>query len=458
MKKFCSLLLVSIVILNGLSAQKFNSHDISGAWTGALSIQGSKLRIVFHFKQENGKITASLDSPDQGAKGIPVKEVTWVNDSLLVDVASIMGKYKAVLISDTSLQGTWYQGGISLPLNVTKRLTEVTKKVEVKSPFYDAVEVKIENKTANVTLAGTLTLPKGAKNCPAVVLVTGSGAQNRDEELMGQKPFFRIADYLSSHGIAVLRYDDRGVFESTGDFRSATSYDFATDAEAAFEFLRKRPEVDPKKVGIAGHSEGGLIAPMVASRNKNVGYIILLAGPGITGKEILVTQTEALLKIQGLKDDTIRQITELNKEVYRIVESQANDSLAAASVKDLIRKRHFSPEALQTMEHTMPTLLSPWFRAFISSDPSKYLSNVHCPVLALNGSKDLQVLPKENLAGIEKALKQAKNKNVELLELPGYNHLFQEAVTGAVSEYSNTVKPAMDDKVLDIISTWIKKL
>lgn len=458
MKKLSSIMLASILILNGLFAQKSSSHDISGAWTGTLSIQGGKLRIVFNFKQENDRITATLDSPDQGAKGIPVKEVIKVNDSLYVDVASIMGKYKAVFTSDTSLQGYWYQGGLNLPLNVIKNGKEVAKKVEAKSPFYDAIEVKIENKPANVTLAGTLTLPKGAKNCPAVVLVTGSGAQNRDEELMGQKPFFRIADYLSSHGIAVLRYDDRGVFESTGDFRTATSYDFADDAEAAFVFLRKRSEVDPKKVGIAGHSEGGLIAPMVASRNKNVGYIILLAGPGINGKEVLATQTEALLKVQGLREDTIRRILELNMEVYGIVESQPNDSAAIAMIKESIRKRNFPPEAQETMERTLPTLLSPWFRAFIASDPSKYLSGVHCPVLALNGSKDLQVLPKENLSGMEKALKQARNKKVELMELPGYNHLFQESVTGAVSEYSNTSKPAMNDKVLEIISTWIKKL
>lgn len=428
-----------------------------GSWSGTLSVQGSTLKIVFNFEPKDGKILVSIDSPDQGAKGIPANDAIIRNDSVIVESPAIMGSYKAVLISDTSMKGQWIQGGMSLPLDIYKTRKQAGKPLTDSShPLYDSKEVKIVNDKAGVTLAGTLTIPKNVKNCPAVVLVSGSGPQNRDEELMGQKPFLRIADYLSSRGIAVLRYDDRGIAESTGDFHTATSFDFAADAEAAFSFLQKQPEINPKKIGIAGHSEGGMIAPVVASSNKNVAFIILLAGPGIKGKEILITQTEALLKIAGLNSDSIQQIVRLNTRLYNLLDAPGPDSEMIKNARLVIAECGYQSSEEIILQRFQP-ILSPWFRTFMSFDPTVYLSKVRCPVLALNGSNDLQVLSALNLAGIEKSLRNAKNDKFVIKELPGYNHLFQKSDSGSVSEYGNTSIPAMDNEVLEIVTTWIQK-
>jgi uncharacterized protein len=456
MKTRIYLLLSFLLSFSAANSQVKAPAEIEGKWTGSISVQNSKLRIVFNFIQQGNKISATLDSPDQGAKGIPVQEVIIRNDSVVVEVPSVMGRYKAVFSSDTSMNGFWYQGGMSLPLDIVKETVPLTKPVSVKNDHFESREVKFSNAKANVTLAGTLTIPNNVKKCPAVILVSGSGPQNRDEELMGQKPFLRIAEYLSSRGIAVLRYDDRGVAESTGDFHTATSFDFAADAEAAFTFLQKQPEINPKKIGIAGHSEGAMIAPVVASSNKDVAFLVLLAGPGIKGKEILITQTGALLKNAGLNSDTIQQIVELNTRLYNLLDTPGSDSEMLENARRVIAESGYQSSEEMILQRFQP-ILSPWFRTFMTFDPAEYLLRVQCPVLALNGSHDLQVLPAPNLAGIEKALRNAKNKKFVIKELPGYNHLFQKSETGSISEYGNTSIPAMDTEVLEIITNWINK-
>lgn len=455
--KQIALFLFAFICLIPLTSQEKTLPDISGKWTGSLLIQNSKLKLVFNFTRHENAVSVTIDSPDQGAKGIPAKDVIFRNDSVIVDVPVIMGQYKAVLTTKTSMTGMWYQNGMSIPLNIDKSSGMEVLQLIPPNPLYNSKEVKIVNQKTGVTLAGTLTTPKDAKNCPAVILVSGSGPQNRDEELMGQKPFYRIANYLSERGIAVLRYDDRGVNESTGNFQTATSFDFADDAESAFAFMRKQPGINPEKVGIIGHSEGAMIAPIVASRNKEVAFIILLAGPGITGREILITQTEAMLLGQGFVKDSAMKISNLNKEIMDIVENNQNDKDAKNLIKQKIEKMNFPEKEKEDYTRSFSIYLTPWFRTFIAFDPALYLSKVNCAVLALNGSKDLQVLPKQNLAGIEKALKKGQNANYEIHELRGYNHLFQESQTGMPAEYRNTQKPVMDNKVLEITEEWIKK-
>jgi uncharacterized protein len=457
MKKIIYVVILNIWAIALCFSQNNIPKDISGKWMGKLSVQGMQLRVVFNLKKENDKITASLDSPDQGAKNIPVGNV-WVNrDSLQMEIPSVMGSFEGTFTNDTILDGKWIQGGMTLPLVLKKQVAEPSK-IVIKSPYYDAIDVKILNAKDTLVLAGTLTIPKNAQNCPAVVLVTGSGPQNRDEEVMGQKSFYRIADYLSSHGIAVLRFDDRGVNESTGNFQTATTFDFVTDAEVAVAFLKLQKGINPKQIGIIGHSEGGLVAPIAASRDKNVNYIIMLAGPGISGEDVLFTQTEAIFLASGFNADTIKQINALNRKIFSIVKNQPDNKLALIEIRSVLDSLSFPKETKDMLYKQSVALISPWFRSFLSLNPVNYLKKVTCPVLALTGSRDLQVLPGPNNKAIESALMEAKNKNYTVRELAGYNHMFQPSETGLMNEYGNLKIPSMDDKVLEIITHWIKNL
>ena len=267
------------------------TQDITGQWNGVLNVQGISLRIVFHVNKTDEGYTSTMDSPDQGATGLPVTSTTFDGSKLTLTVANIVyeGEFK-----NDSVVGIFKQGGLSIPMNMGRTPMEATPVVrpqEPKPPYpYHSENLTFENKAAGVTLAGTLTMPSTGDNFAAVILITGSGAQNRDEEIMRHKPFLVIADYLTRSGIAVLRYDDRGFAQSTGDIHSATTADFATDAESAIAYLKTRKEINSRKIGLTGHSEGGIIAPMVASRSKDVAFIAMLAGTGIRGDKILLLQ------------------------------------------------------------------------------------------------------------------------------------------------------------------------
>jgi uncharacterized protein len=449
----------SLLIIYTISAQQKEPLNIAGSWMGKISVQGTQLKLIFHFKAEDGKIASTIDSPDQAVKGIQVQDVLLKNDSLIVNVPVISGQYKAIFNSDTMATGQWNQMGMSLPLTITKQKPEVVKpSVDRSHALYDALEVKFTNEKANVTLAGTLTVPKNTTNYPVAILVSGSGPQNRDEELMGQKPFLRIADYLSSHGVAVLRYDDRGTAESTGNFQTATSYDFASDAEAAILFLLNRKDINTSKIGIIGHSEGGMIAPLIASSNKKVSFIILLAGPGITGENIILTQNEAILKASGTNPDTIALISTLNKQTMEVIKTEPDNKKAYENIKEIVLKSSLSENAKPIMMKKIVPLFSPWFKSFITFDPKTYLSKVSCPVLALNGSLDLQVLSKINLNAIDSTLKNSGHKHYTIKELDGYNHLFQQTKTGLMNEYGDLQNPVMNDDVLKIIASWLSKI
>jgi uncharacterized protein len=444
------------------------AQNISGSWTGNLNISSISLKIVFHFTESSNQYKGTLDSPDQGAYGVAIKEMKFENNELLLDISAIGAKYEAILIHSDTLMGTFNQAGQKFPLTVVKSLEELPKVMnrpqEPKPKFNYVIEhVNFTNEKANIKLAGTITKPKGKGPFPAVVLVSGSGPQDRNEEIFNHKPFLVIADYLTNNGIAVLRYDDRGVAESEGDFSSATSADFADDAKAAFEFLKKQKNIDSKKVGIIGHSEGGMIAPMVAAEDNSVGFIILLAGPGIPIDELLILQTEKVALAEGTPKEEIEKALAINKDLFGVALHQKDEKRAIEQFEEIIIKHSSDLPAeerelaLSESMKSTKALLTPWFRFFIGYDPQTVLEKVKCPVLAINGDKDVQVTAEENLAGIKNALEKGGNKNYSIHSMKGLNHLFQTADTGAVSEYAK-IEETFSPEVLNLMKDWILNL
>lgn len=464
MKKFIAiiLLIVSASIITGQQTD---------FWEGKLKISGITLRLVLKVTTDpSGSVSALLDSPDQGAKDIPVSSISITEDSLKFEIASLMAKYSGKVEKDSMvINGIFKQSGLTLPLNFQKveKITEIKRPQTPHPPFpYNDEEVIFDNKIAGIKLAGTFTYPKEKKKFPAVILVTGSGAQDRDETIFNHKPFLVIADYLTRNGIAVLRYDDRGVGKSTGNFAAATSADFTTDALSAVEYLKTRSEVDPAKIGIIGHSEGGMIAPMAASSSDDIAFIVLLAGPGMKGSDLLALQTELILKANGIKQDEVDKSLKASNSAYKIIIEEPDSALAYKELEklynddlaDLSEEEKNKPENSRgNFEQTAKTLLSPWFRFFLKADPKDYLENLLIPVLGINGEKDLQVPPKENLAGIEDALKSAGNKNYKIVELPGLNHLFQNSKTGNPNEYGE-IEETFSPNALKIISDWVLEI
>jgi fermentation-respiration switch protein FrsA (DUF1100 family) len=432
--------------------------DIDGAWMGTLDTGAIKLRIVFHILNTEDGLTATMDSLDQGMKGMPTTSVTRDGASLKIEAKSIGGLFEGKIAADlSSIDGTWSQGGGIMPL-VLKRVKDQAA-LELKRPQnpvrpypYRDEEVSFDNKLQNVTLAATLTIPQGKGPFPAVLLITGSGPQDRDESLLGHQPFLVLSDYLTRHGIAVLRADDRGTAKSTGDFSTATTADFATDTEAGIAYLKTRTEVDPHKIGLIGHSEGGVIAPMVAARNKDVAFIVMMAGTGVPGDQILIAQGEAIQIASGKSPEEAAKGTAKRREMFTLVEIEKDNAVLETKLKEKMAGE--VPEAQIGMQ--IKQITSPWFRYFLTYDPATALRKVTCPVLAINGSLDKQVLPTQNLPPIRKALEESGNQHFEVDELPGLNHLFQTAKTGSPAEYAQ-IEETISPIALDKMATWILK-
>lgn len=430
--------------------------DIDGSWWGTLDTGVSKLRLVFHILNTEDGLVATLDSLDQNVKGLPVTTVTRKDASIRMELKQIAGVFEGKIDKEvTSMDGTWTQAGQSWPLALkrAKGAAEMERRrpqVPVKPYPYREEEVRYENKGADVWLAATLTIPPGKGPFPAVVLITGSGPQDRDESIMGHRPFLVLSDYLTRKGIAVLRADDRGVGRSTGNFLTATTVDFASDAEAGVAYLKTRSEVDSHKIGLIGHSEGGMIAPMVAARNHDVAFIVMMAGIGVPGDEILAEQALLITEASGKSADEAKQAQAQQREVVELVKREKDGAVLEKKLREKLAGQ--VPEA--QLGASILQLRSPWFRYFIDYDPAPALRKVRCPVLAINGEKDLQVPPKQNLPAIRKALEEGGNKNVEVVELPGLNHLFQTAKTGAVSEYAE-IEETMSPRALEKIASWV---
>jgi pimeloyl-ACP methyl ester carboxylesterase len=438
-------------------------QQIAGQWNGILKVQGMQLRVVFHISKTDTGYSSTMDSPDQGAKGLPVTTTTFENSKLTLKSTLAGFEYDGEL-KDTIIVGTFRQNGILIPLELSKARKEITKNTFGKRPQepvkpypYYSEDVSFKNNKSNVTLAGTLTLPKKEGTYPAVILITGSGAQNRDEEVFGHKPFLVITDYLTRRGIAVLRYDDRGVGQSTGDFKSATTFDFASDVKSAISYLKTRKEINATKIGLIGHSEGGMIAPLVASKSKDVDFIVLLAGPGISGDKLMLLQKQKVEEAMNIDAKEVARSQHIFEGAYQIIlHSDTNDVNLKNNINTYFKQSFEGKLTDEQISAITNQIVNPWMITFLKYDPEPFLEKVTCPVLAIAGGKDLQVPPKENLAAIKTALEKGGNKNVTTKLFPNLNHLFQDCKTGLPNEYAE-IEETFSPEALDEMAKWIKK-
>lgn len=433
-----------VMLLCGLVA---SAADFVGHWKGKVA----NLPIVFHIAHD-GEWSATLDSPMQGAKDIPCEKVVVKGDSIEIDMPALRANYKGVIAQDDkSITGTFTQGmSISLTLTrTTAEAAQLNRPQEPQPPFvYNVKEVTFQN--GDLTFAGTLTTPFWGKKHKAVVLVSGSGAQNRDEELMGHKPFAVIADFLTRHGIAVLRYDDRGVGGSSRGSVDDTTLDFATDAMAAINYLKTRNDIDSTHIGIVGHSEGGLIAVIDAALHPNdVNFIVTLAGPYVSGRDILIKQNHLIAEMAGtpLSAQQAKDIEAMFDAIYN-----STDSLQLATQLNEIMSATGN-HSVEEINNTIKAMTSSWYVAFVKLNPEKYLSQVKCPVLAINGTWDFQVDAEQNLGMAQKMLPTATIKQFE-----GLNHMFQPAPTRQASMNYGAIETTISEQVLKTIADWINKL
>ena len=460
------LTIIALIFCVGGMPMQSRADGNEDLWQGSLDVNGIKLHVVFHIvKTADGKYSGTLDSPDQGAKGISMTVTTYNKETLNLDIAAVSGSFEGKVSKDgREAVGTWRQGTVELPLTLTKggKLAEAPRPQTPKAPFpYDTEDVTFDSKPG-VKLAGTLTLPQNRSGeVPTVLLISGSGPNTRNEPILNHQVFLVLADYLTRRGFGVLRYDKRGVGQSTGSFTEATSLDFADDAEAAIAYLKTRKEVAGKRIGLIGHSEGGLIAPLVAGRSKDVAFIVMMAGPGMNGEQILYRQGALITKAGGGTDEAIAAERKTQERMFAIAKEK-NPAVAKQQMTALIDSlwAGYTDEERSKIKSKAPlyaqgsALTSPWMRYFLTYDPIPALQKVACPVLALNGSKDLQVPPKEDLSAIETALKTGGNTDYTIQELPGLNHLFQTCTTGAPSEYGD-IEETMAPIVLKTIGDWI---
>ncbi|TDE13671.1 alpha/beta hydrolase family protein [Dyadobacter psychrotolerans] len=454
-----------LILFIALSAVSVSAQQMQGIWAGSLKIPGGQVDIIFNISQEANVYQATMDIPAQGAKGIRASSVAQDGKRITINLDAIKVVYAGEMVSDSLVNGEWQQSGMKLPLNLAR--TDAAKAgpnrpQTPKSPFpYEAKEVSFENKKSGIKLAGTLTVPRGNGTFPAVILVSGSGPQNRDSEIFGHKSFAVIADYLTRNGIAVLRYDDRGVGQSGGAFSKALTYDFAEDAAAALEYLRAEQKMNPKKVGLIGHSEGGLVGPIVASGNSSPDFLVLLAAPAMEIDELMLEQARLIGEKSGASADNLKLQAETNAKAFALLKNGPVTDSTLKKIEDVfvgqltaLSKGSATETAIRQQAKQIMKTFNPWFIGFMNLKPKEYLGKVTGPVLALNGSKDLQVPPKQNLEVMRNIL--GKNPKVQLtaMELPDLNHLFQTANTGNVSEYGQ-IEETFSPTALKIISDWI---
>ncbi|HEY6468548.1 MAG TPA: alpha/beta fold hydrolase [Candidatus Dormibacteraeota bacterium] len=448
-------------------------QPIDGVWEGTLHVGATSLDMALLVSRgSDGVPSATVDVPAQGAKGLPVEALVFDGTGLRFEMKAFAGSFAGTRdATGARIAGTWTQAGTALPLVLTWRetATQLIRPQEPHPPFpYGSEDVSYENRAGGVTLAGTLTIPTGEGPFPAALLITGSGAQDRNEELFGHKPFLVLADWLTRAGIAVLRVDDRGVGGSSGDTRTATTEDLAGDVETGVGFLHERPKIDANRIGLIGHSEGGLIAPIVAARMASIAYIVLMAGPGLPGEDILLAQGELIARAEHTSEAQIAANADLQREIFAIVRSerdpQVAEPLLRAVVRDglskLARMAATDPSTVADTEHLVEAQVqavnSPWFRFFLTYDPRPVLAKVRCPVLALDGDHDLQVPAEENLVAIRDAMHAGGNDRLTARMLPGLNHLFQTSTTGHPSEYG-TIEETIAPAALDLIGSWIRE-
>lgn len=438
------------------------AQDITGKWKGLLKIQGMELDLYFNIMKKSGNYSATLDVPKQGATGIEVTAIVLEDATLNISVGGLGITYSGMVKNDTLIKGEFKQMSMLLPLDLKKVTDEATVLIRPQTPRppfpYQEEKITFRNTKDQITLAGTLTLPRELTDFPTVVLISGSGPQNRNSEIFGHQPFWVIADHLTRRGIGVLRFDERGVGDSEGDFSAATSVDFAEDVRAAIRYLKSRKDISNGEIGLIGHSEGGAIAPMVASNPGTVDFIILLAGPGLPGKELMLLQKSVIEKASGLPAPMIERGQVVMGGAYdKIIRTNDQVTTLKDSLTAYFRTSYNNLMPEDQLDAITNQLSSPWMVNFIKHDPAPILAKVTVPVLALNGEKDLQVPAQENLTAIETALNNDENATFSTKIFPGLNHLFQSCETGLVNEYG-VLEETFSEDVLKEITEWIQKL
>jgi pimeloyl-ACP methyl ester carboxylesterase len=431
---------------------------LDGDWSGAIASEaGTKLRIILHIHTSASGTIVLMDVPDQMARGIPVPALKREGQKVTFDLKAIRASYAGELSPDgKAMTGTWTQG-VGTPLDFAwsaPQTAQARRPQTPQKPFpYREEEVAVAS-APGVTLAGTLSLPQGKGPFPAVVMITGSGAEDRDETIFGHKPFAVIADRLTRDGIAVLRVDDRGFGKSTGDYVKASTADFAVDAAAQVAWLRKRRDIDPRRVGLIGHSEGGLIGPMVAAKDPKIAFVVMMAGPGAPLNEVLAAQRAALAPGMGVSPAQLAQSQALMDKAVAAMRGAKDQADAEARALAALTPGFAALGQPQAAALAAKQLSSPEMRDLMEYDPRPILAQVKAPILALNGSKDMQVPADMDLAAIRKAT--SANRDVTIVELPNLNHLFQTAKTGAVGEYAD-IEETVAPIALDTMSDWIRK-
>ncbi len=472
-------LTAGLTLFNPVQVYSFPDENpdekIEGIWQGTLKVSGMELRIVFTISRNpDGTLAATYDVPEQNVTGAPVDEITFANREMCLEIIPNDGVYKGKLTEDgEKIDGQWTQSGMALPLVLERTQTklEIRRPQEPKEPFpYRIEEVVFKNIEAGIRLAGTLTLPSSEGIFPAVLLLSGSGPQDRNETVFGHRPFLVLADYLTRRGLAVLRVDDRGVGGSTGNFDEATAVDYAADAMAGVTYLKSRKEINRELVGVVGHSEGGMIASMMAAQSPDIAFIVLIASPGMAIKELESSDKARAIKAKGASKDLIARIMALQENLFAVIGQKTDSKIVRDEFTSIITEffnglseeekkiTEISEENLEVyIQNQFQRLHSQWFRFYLPFDPGTVLQKVTCPVLAINGEKDVQVTPKENLQAIKKALKTGGNTNYTVQELPNLNHLLQTAETGNISEYGK-IEETMSPTALQIIGDWILEL
>ncbi|HEY0481290.1 MAG TPA: alpha/beta fold hydrolase [Kofleriaceae bacterium] len=450
-----------MVLLCGPPAHAGPGKGPEGIWLGVLDLGALKLRLAFHVdRRPDGSLHATLDSLDQGLTGIAVDRAIITGSSVKFELAKLHASFEGKLDGD-ALVGTFTQGKpLPLALSRVDKIEAPRRPQQPRRPFpYREEEVSISVAAAprdprrageTITLGGTLSLPAGAGPFPAVVFVTGSGPQDRDETIFDHKPFLVISDALVRRGIATLRLDDRGVGKSGGAGEQLTTLDFVEDVRSELGWLAARPEIDQRAIGILGHSEGGLIGPIVASQDHRARFVVMLAGPAMTGDRILVAQAALIARAAGVGEAKIAGERTASEQLYRRLRAARTDADADAAITAFIDA---DPQRRHDGDAIRKQLGSPWIRTFLAIDPVPYLEKVHVPVLALAGERDLQV-PKDNLPIIERALQHGKNRDATVKLIPGVNHLFQHSATGAPSEYG-AIEQTFAPEALQLVTDWI---
>lgn len=434
-------------------------RDFEGTWLGTLTADGESTRMVFNLSRGPDRAYAgTMDLPDQGLIGQPIDEVTVDGSHVVLALTAVQASYTGTMSADgLSLEGTVAVPGTLYPLRVEKQPgpLDYRRPQDPVPPFpYRSRDVTFVNSEAGVTLAGTLTWPEGPGPFKTVVLISGSGAQNRNSELANHRPFLVLSDALTRAGIATLRYDDRGFAASTGDHAAATSVDFAGDARAAVQFLRQQSDFPVAAVGLVGHSEGGLIAPMAADGNADVGFLVLLAAPSIPGDQLLLSQARAIGAANGVPPSEIEATEQLSRRLYACFFETPEPRALEAKLRTVLGAEGIDGEDQDAL---IARLIVPWMRFYVTYDPMPVLRRTSIPLLALNGSLDLQVLAELNLPPIEEALAEAGNSRTTVQKLDGLNHLFQHAGDGSPTEYVK-LPETLAAEVLTLVVNWIAAL